>query len=615
MSTPEEAPVLDVEDAQRIAADLWGLADPQARDLGSHQDRNFLIASGATHVVLKVANCAVPELSLDAQDAAMLALRDLPIRAPRPLVSLGGALREVVDLSGTRHSVRILTFVHGSPMTGSRYFAPVTARRFGALAGRVSAALAGFSHPGAELPNQWDVRRSAEVVHELLPALDGALAGRVEHLSAASQRALDAVAPDLPMQVIHADITDFNVVADPGPDARPVPAGIIDFGDLMRTWRAAEVAVTICALLVKDRLSPLRVAEDVLAGFLTEQPLTPVEVAAVWPMVAARACAGLVSTAHQLGSEPGNPYLHANLAVDRAVFEVVADLPLELGSLAMLRAAGMLPSPGPAPSAHAPLISDLGPVSLIDLSTTSPLLDEAAWSDPARVRAAVGGAVGGPGDPCTGVIPYGQAHLHRSRANSLGEPATVHVGVDVLLPRGTQVLAPWAGTLTPGDPRETRLVGEDGWDLVLCGAEPLGSPGAQVSAGAPLATVTDSTDPALPDHVHVQVAATGVGRSPTHVPASQAQLWAHLCPDPSPLLGLPLRTRHRDPGSCCVVGSRPWRRCRSTTGPIRRSSSAAGGTTSSTCPVACTSTGSTTSRCWATATRLSQGPSTGLCAP
>ena len=58
------------------------------------------------------------------------------------------------------------------------------------------------------------------------------------------------------MQVIHADVTDFNVVADPGPDARPVPAGIIDFGDLMHTWRAAEAAVTICALLVKDRRDP-----------------------------------------------------------------------------------------------------------------------------------------------------------------------------------------------------------------------------------------------------------------------------------------------------------------------------------------------------------------------
>ncbi len=37
----------------------------------------------------------------------------LPIRVPRPVASLRGALREVVDLSGIPHSVRLLTYVDG----------------------------------------------------------------------------------------------------------------------------------------------------------------------------------------------------------------------------------------------------------------------------------------------------------------------------------------------------------------------------------------------------------------------------------------------------------------------------------------------------------------------
>jgi len=364
VSILEEAPVLDLDDACRIVTELWELATPRARDLGSHQDRNFLITSGDERFVLKVANAAIPDASLDAQNAAMLALIDLPLRAPRPVASVRGALREVVDLAGIPHSVRLLTWVDGSPMTAPGYLARVTAQQFGALAGRVSAALAGFSHPGAELPNQWDVRRSPQVVADLSPVLDRKLARRVHDLSSAAQRALDPVAEALPLQVIHADVTDFNVVADPGPDARPVPAGIIDFGDLMRTWRAAEAAVTICALLVKDRRRPLRIAEDVLGGFLAEQPLTPVEVAALWPMVAARACAGLVSTAHQMSSEPENPYLHDNLEVDRAVFEMVADLPLELGTLAMRRAAGDLGPPDPVLPARTRVLADLGTVTM-----------------------------------------------------------------------------------------------------------------------------------------------------------------------------------------------------------------------------------------------------------
>ncbi len=486
--------------------------------------------------MLKVANTAIPDASLDAQDAAMLALADLPVRTPRPVASATGALREVVDLGGTPHSVRLLTYVEGVPMTGRGYFAPVTARQFGALAGQVCAALAGFRHPGADLPNQWDVRRSPQVVADLLPALDPELARRVRALSAESQRALDGVAADLPSQVIHADVTDFNVVADPGPDARLVPAGIIDFGDLMHTWRAAEAAVTICALLVKDRRAPLRLAEDVLTGFLGQQPLSEPEVGALWPMVAARACAGLVSTAHQLGSEPDNPYLHDNLAVDRAVFEIVAALPLELGTLAMRRAAGLLGAPEPLLPVGTTVLPDLGGVTPIDLSTTSPLLDEGAWTDPERVRAAVRSAAAA-ASPRWGVIAYGQPHLHHSLVDSLEEPATLHLGLDVLLPRGSRVVAPWPGRLTLGEPWVTHLVGDEGWDLLVSGAEPLRPPGSAVAAGDPIASVTTSRAPALPDHVHVQVVRTGV-TAPTHAPASQAELWRHLCPDPSALLGL-----------------------------------------------------------------------------
>jgi 4-aminobutyrate aminotransferase-like enzyme/Ser/Thr protein kinase RdoA (MazF antagonist) len=474
----------------------------------------------------------------------MLALADLPVRTPRPIASTTGALREVVDLGGTPHSVRLLTYVEGVPMTARGYFAPVTARQFGALAGRVCAALAGFRHPGADLPNQWDVRRSPQVVADLLGALDPELARRVHALSAQSQQALDGVATDLPRQVIHADVTDFNVVADRSPDARLVPAGIIDFGDLMHTWRAAEAAVTICALLVKDRRAPLRLAEDVLTGFLSQQPLSEPEVRTLWPMVAARACAGLVSTAHQLGSEPDNPYLHDNLAVDRAVFEIVAARPLELGTLAMRRAAGLLGAPEPLLPIGTTVLPELGGVTSIDLSTTSPLLDEGAWTDPERVRAAVRSAAAA-ASPRWGVIAYGQPHLHHSVVDSLEEPATIHLGIDVLLPRGSRVVAPWPGRLILGEPWMTHLVGDAGWDLLVSGAEPLRPPGSAVAAGAPIASVTTSRAPALPDHVHVQIVRTGV-TAPTHAPASQAELWRHLCPDPSVLLGLEPRAAEPD---------------------------------------------------------------------
>ena len=45
VTVAEQAPILDPSDAERIVADLWALHAPSAADLGSHQDRNFLITA------------------------------------------------------------------------------------------------------------------------------------------------------------------------------------------------------------------------------------------------------------------------------------------------------------------------------------------------------------------------------------------------------------------------------------------------------------------------------------------------------------------------------------------------------------------------------------------
>lgn len=541
MTIAEPAPRLSAREAATLARDLWGLEVTRARDLGSHQDRNVVLDAASGRFVLKVANRAVPGEALDAQDTAMLALAGLDVRLPRPVAALSGRYRELVEVAGHRHSVRLLTWVEGTPLSGRDHLSATTARQVGSLAGRVCAALARFDHPGAHHPGQWDLRRSAEVVSALVGALPAAQSQQVVALSAAAAAAIAPLADELPEQVIHADITDLNVVADPGPDARPVPRGLIDFGDLMSSWRAGEVAVTICALLVKDRRAPLRIAADVLAGFVAEQPLSDAEVAAVWPLVAARACAGIVSTAAQLAHEPDNSYLHDSLALDTAALELVAAVPLELGTLVMQRAAGVDPAPAAALRATDPIVRGAAALPVVDLSTTSPLLDDGAWSDAAEVRSRLRSVARGRG----ALIRYGEAHLHRSVANSLVEPSTVHLGIDLLVASGTEVQAPWAGRVHHVGPGSLRLEGPDGWDLLLIGAQPLMSSGRRVAAGATLATVADTPDPFLPDHVHVQVVRTGV-QAPTHCPASLADAWRRLCPDPGPLLGVDAATSPPD---------------------------------------------------------------------
>jgi 4-aminobutyrate aminotransferase-like enzyme len=107
-------------------------------------------------------------------------------------------------------------------------------------------------------------------------------------------------------------------------------------------------------------------------------------------------------------------------------------------------------------------------------------------------------------------------------------------------------MAPWAGVVASPEPWTTRLVGDAGWDVVLGGGQPLLTPGTRVRAGTPIAEVALSRDPALPEHLHVQVVPTAV-EAPTHAPASLISGWRQLCPDPAPLLGLPPSPPPDDP--------------------------------------------------------------------
>jgi Ser/Thr protein kinase RdoA (MazF antagonist) len=50
--------------------------------------------------------------------------------------------------------------------------------------------------------------------------------------------------------LIKPDLTDDNVLAPAGPAGSvPVPDGVIDFGDLDRSWAVAEIAITLASLL------------------------------------------------------------------------------------------------------------------------------------------------------------------------------------------------------------------------------------------------------------------------------------------------------------------------------------------------------------------------------
>ncbi|MCU1612654.1 MAG: 4-aminobutyrate aminotransferase [Frankiales bacterium] len=540
------APVVSAAEAEAIAADRLG-RPVRARSLGSQQDANFVLTApdGAVAGVLKISNAAFGATEIDAQDAAAehLATRvpGLRVATPVPLQPGSGADSEAGNraltlASGARVVARVLRYLPGSTLSGSGHLAPRTVAALGDLAGRVAVGLAEFSHPGLRRVLQWDLRQARRVVSLLAPEVaDAALRARVEEAAGAAWGRVQRVAAELPVQAVHGDLTDDNVVCAEIGGAR-VPDGVIDLGDLTESWAVGELAVAVSSLLHHDGATAVSVLPAVTA-YAGRRPLSEAEVEALWPLVVLRGAVLVVSGLQQAVLDPGNPYVSGNLEHEQRIFDVATSVPPAVITALVRRSLGM-----PVPAAELPAGAGMlgealatgGRLEVLDLTATADALDAGAWLRPdieeeLAVEALDAGAA-------LVVTAFGEARLTRAVPLSAAPPENVATGVDAWWAREATLRAPWHGTSQDGG---RRLRG-NGVELTIgaVAAEPRVGDGGPVRPGDPLVTVPART------RVRVTVRATGdaaVEEVPAFVEARMARGWLTTVADPSALLGAPPR--------------------------------------------------------------------------
>lgn len=531
-------PDVSPELARAVAAEHFGMDGP-VRELGSQQDRNFVVDAPSGRFVLKIANPAFSDEELDAQDAAMAHLErgghDFVVPRLQPALDGDSVVR--FEASGRVLRARLLTFLPGFPLAEHDHLAPVVVSRLGALAGGVAAGLADLRHPGLDRALQWDARNTRAVCELLAPFVPDTT--RRESLLRAVEDScdrLDARSADLRVQPVHGDVTDDNVVCVRGADGRPIPTGVIDFGDVGLGWVVGDLAATCASVLHHDPSRPLAVLPAVRA-FAARFPLSEPEVAALWPAVVARTAVLVASGLHQGVIDPGNKY--AMNAQDREwrMFSAAVALPPEVATAALREALDIpvrttsIPyrSGGPL----LPEIAGVDDVTVLDLSVTGEALRDGGWLEPGAEEAAAARALQ---QSPAAVTRYGEARLTRTRTDSREAPATVALGVEVFCGAGTPVRAPFGGVLTEVAGESCLLSGE-GVDLRLSGVESSATVGARLVAGDQLGRVAGRTGSGS-GRVFAQLCTVPGLRPPSFVRAEESRAWLSVCPDPSPLLRL-----------------------------------------------------------------------------
>ena len=291
-------PRVSVDEVTATAQERWGLGGFVA-ELGSHQDRNFLFESTRGRVVVRIANPAWKRTALEAQTAAMQAAASSDVIVPT-LVHAVAPER----FGGREYLAHVVTYIEGESLFDRSGLGPADFKPLGTAAGEMVRTLSGFTHPGAVRDSEWDLRSASAVLAEKSPALREAVNPSLARIADLESR--------LPVQVIHGDISDSNVLITPAQEV-----AVIDFGDIGVSWRCAELAVAAACVLGKtgdDAAAVLAVVE----AFAGRVALTDDELSAVWPLVVVRT-AVLLATGDGVEGEP-NAYTRDREAFERAAF-------------------------------------------------------------------------------------------------------------------------------------------------------------------------------------------------------------------------------------------------------------------------------------------------------
>lgn len=513
-------PALSETQALRLLAEHYGL-DARVQALGSQQDQNFRVDCSQGRFVLKVCQGDYAVQELEAQHAALGFLREQGVPVPGVRPAQDGEHLLALTIDGQAVRVRLLSYIEGQTLTRLPYMAPRLMGELGALCARVDLALADFAHPGLERTLQWDPRHAQAMIAHLLPVLaEGPRKARVQATAAQAQAHLAPLQAQLPMQAVHLDITDDNAVWQRDAQRQWQLQGVIDFGDLVHTWRIADLSVTCAALLHHVDGDPFRIL-PAIAAYHALNPLDETELRALWPLIVARAAVLVLSGEQQVSVDPGNAYSRDNLAHEWQIFEVADSVPFELMEAAIVQLAAIVPAPLALTGVLLPALQGQA-VTAVDLGVLSEHFSTGNWEQPGvdlRLLHAQ------PAPACT---LYGQYRLSQTHIDNPHEPHTCALHVALHLASGTPLAAPFAGTWRPAGEGWACLEGAS-LSLWLRGVLEGPAAGAAIAPGQSLGR----SDTLL----SLQLCRIAGLQPPLFAAPSRAQAWQALCPSPQAVLG------------------------------------------------------------------------------
>ena len=552
-------------------AELWGICG-QLKPLPGEFDQNFRLEA-ETPAVIKVMRPDASKEFVDLQIAALSHLAnadDIGGVVPRVLPDLHGNLSQAASgLDGSRRLVWATSVLPGVAFGNLRYKSIDLIHDIGRKLGALDSNLKDFDDPGLDRDMKWDLRRSLWVNEhvDLIedPARRSLYRRLLDNFSSTTLTQLQG----LPVQAIHNDLSDHNILVQHDREGAQSVSGIIDFGDMIRAPAVCDLAIAGAYVLL-GQSRPLHALAALVKGYVQNRPLYETECEILWSLVLIRLVVSSINAAMMRQERPDDPYVVVSQAPIEAFFSNQFPNIATPFAVAKLREAA---GHHPVPARRCMEINQRRATASIfpdfDLSTFRQLDVSVTGRD-------------APPDPMSmdriddpSLLTWIEERLHQS-LGGYGEPRliyaapeffegphpasprrTVHLGIDVFLPAGTWVHAPLDGVVHSAEIC-TETQGYGGVVVLrhdLAGGQPLFSlyghlahkevaalsAGQRVRAGDPFARLGDWEENGnwLP-HLHLQLGVFEMSGAewPGVADPDDMPVWLALCPDPAPLLGL-----------------------------------------------------------------------------
>lgn len=323
--TPEGRPSFPREVVQSIVQDLYGL-EGVLEPLPAEWDQNFRLDGGeAGTFVVKIANRARSLGLLEFQNAAMnrLSERWSSGHSPRVMASLSGdSISAISSSEGVPFRVRVLTYLPGQSLATVHPVCDRTLDRLGYALGDLDRCLFDFRHPAMDRDLRWDLRRAEWISSHTRRISNIRRRGIVERLVLQHRARVVPVLHELSMSVIHNDANDDNILLAPDSRGGWNVAGLLDFGDMLRTHTVNELAIASAYAILRLE-EPLAVIARIAEGYNRARPLTEPEIQVLFPLICMRLCVSVTTSVIAAEEDPDNEHRQAS---DRLAWDMLEQL-------------------------------------------------------------------------------------------------------------------------------------------------------------------------------------------------------------------------------------------------------------------------------------------------